>query len=462
MPGPTSGWPLAPPTRRFGWMCGAAGLLLLVGLLCSLHKVKALPSQFDQSLFVRDELERLSKLKVFVGTLRQGGAGSLPGGEEATRAVSWITTQATEVELLRFVRHHKSADTEALFSAICKHVEWRTSPLGAETVSRPEHIAARRRYYEQLSAEVFWLGVSKTGCPTLVIRTQIHDGAMYGEDPRAFTSFLIHTLEQGRRRYGAGNERKVCLLMDRSRVVMPNGTEKKEVTDMSVVPKLVELFTMLYSNLYPNYPELLAGAQVLPSSWFFSLCYRVTSRVMDANTRSKFEMIAPADVQAVMRAQFPVELLPLHLGGRSARYGDDARFATRDEMERGEVWAKAAEAAAATAAAAARAGDGSWRGPNNTFAPASASASTSASAPASAPASAEELYVLGAGGGLTLRAAWLWLAGGAGSVGELLGGAAHEAAAAAAAAAAALQLQAPKAAALFFSLPVDRLLEAWI
>ena len=72
MPGPTSGWPLAPPTRRFGWMCGAAGLLLLVGLLCSLHRVKALPSQFDQSLFVRDELERLSKLKVFVGTLRQG------------------------------------------------------------------------------------------------------------------------------------------------------------------------------------------------------------------------------------------------------------------------------------------------------------------------------------------------------------------------------------------------------
>jgi len=157
----------------------------------------------------------------------------------------------------------------------------------------------------------------------------MHDGAMYNEDASIFTSFMVYTLEEGRRRYGAGTERKVCLLMDRSKVVMPGGVVKKEVLDMGVVPKLVELFTLLYSTLYHNYPDLLAGAQVLPSSWFFSLCYRVTSQVMDRDTRSKFEMISVGDVKKVMRAQFPLSALPEHLGGSSRRYGDDIKFSVK-------------------------------------------------------------------------------------------------------------------------------------
>jgi hypothetical protein len=38
-----------------------------------------------------------------------------------------------------------------------------------------------------LHSEAFWLGVSKTGLPTLVIRTQVHDGIYYNEDPKIFT-----------------------------------------------------------------------------------------------------------------------------------------------------------------------------------------------------------------------------------------------------------------------------------
>lgn len=55
--------------------------------------------------------------------------------------------------------------------------------------------------------------------------------------------------------------------------MLPSGQVKREVPDWTVVPKLVDLFTTLYSNLYPNFPDILAGAQMAPSSWFFSLCY---------------------------------------------------------------------------------------------------------------------------------------------------------------------------------------------
>ena len=40
-----------------------------------------------------------------------------------------------------------------------------------------------------------------------------------------------------------------------------------------------------------NYPELLLNAKIVPASWFFSTCYKITSRVMDSRSRDKFVMV---------------------------------------------------------------------------------------------------------------------------------------------------------------------------
>lgn len=130
-------------------------LLGMVLVLCIALVCWALPNQFDsQNLFGREELLQLANLRA--------KAESLPGGDDS-RAVHWITQVATDVELLRFIRHYKNSDVDSLYVAIKKHVAWRTSPLGVETVSRPSDVLAKKHAYEQLAHEVFWMGVSKTG-----------------------------------------------------------------------------------------------------------------------------------------------------------------------------------------------------------------------------------------------------------------------------------------------------------
>ena len=61
--------------------------------------------------------------------------------------------------------------------------------------------------------------------------------------------------------------------------------------DMSVVPNLVQLFRTLYNTIYFNYPDLLRIGHIVPVSTFFSLCYRITSKVMDKDTRDRFLMV---------------------------------------------------------------------------------------------------------------------------------------------------------------------------
>ena len=78
----------------------------------------------------------------------------------------WLHT-ASGTELLRFLRvQHGNVDDA--WRAILAHAQWRTTRHGADTV-------VRERGFETspLHREVFWLGLSTQGCPTLVIRTKV-------------------------------------------------------------------------------------------------------------------------------------------------------------------------------------------------------------------------------------------------------------------------------------------------
>jgi hypothetical protein len=89
--------------------------------------------------------------------------------------------EASEIELLRFVRaHHGYADL--VWSKVLAHAKWRVSEYGADTVVRENKFE-----HSMLNHELFWWGENKEGCPTLIIRTRAHDGKYYDEDPRIFT-----------------------------------------------------------------------------------------------------------------------------------------------------------------------------------------------------------------------------------------------------------------------------------
>lgn len=177
---------------------------------------------------------------------------------------AWLSG-VTDVELLRFLRAKHGHESEA-WDMLLSHVEWRSSEFGADS-------AFTRNFFNNspLHHEVFWMGLNKENCPTLVVRTQIHDGIYYNEDPRVFTryisymqlrallvngltlccqyhSFLVSVLEEGRRQYGVGIERPMCVLIDRAGTVYRNGKKKIEKFDMAVIPNLLELFRHMYST----------------------------------------------------------------------------------------------------------------------------------------------------------------------------------------------------------------------
>jgi hypothetical protein len=94
----------------------------------------------------------------------------------------WLST-ATDVELLRFVRA-KHGNKDEAWKMVLSHALWRTSQYGADSNFTREFFAD-----SPLHHEVFWMGHNKEGCPTLVIRTQIHDGIYYNEDPHVFARY---------------------------------------------------------------------------------------------------------------------------------------------------------------------------------------------------------------------------------------------------------------------------------
>jgi hypothetical protein len=57
---------------------------------------------------------------------------------------------------------------------------------------------------------------------------------------------------------------------------------------------------------------------IAPASWFFSMCYRITGRVMSAAQRDKFQMIKPDELESKLHVHIDPQYLPEHLGGSNS------------------------------------------------------------------------------------------------------------------------------------------------
>jgi len=94
----------------------------------------------------------------------------------------WLR-EVTDVELLRFLRAKHGHVDDAL-KMIEAHVAWRSSQYGADS-----DLIKTAFVNSPLRHEIFWLGLNKENCPTLVIRTQVHDGVYYNQDPKVYTGY---------------------------------------------------------------------------------------------------------------------------------------------------------------------------------------------------------------------------------------------------------------------------------
>ena len=227
----------------------------------------------------------------------------------------WLE-EVTDVEILRFLRRDKG-DREVCLKSTQSHAKWRQTKYGADNIAREGN---RQFGNSPLNREIFWLGLSKDNCAVLVVRTQAHDGRDYNEDSKLFTAFITWILEQGREKYQIGTERQVCIILDRGTFIR-GGQPMPYKLDMGVIPRLLELFRTIYATIYSNYPLLLQNAKVVPVSTFFSLCYRVTSKAMDKETRDRFSMVKEKYIVRDLHNQVSPSQLPKHLLGTSHMYG---------------------------------------------------------------------------------------------------------------------------------------------
>lgn len=264
---------------------------------------------------INNKNEGGSVVKSKVPLLKRLGRASSETGSTA-----WLG-EATELEYLRYLRRSRGKRDEA-FKSMVEHSKWRAGKHGIDSIRK----SGDKRFppNHPLHREVFWLGVAKDNTATLVVRTQAHDGKDYGENPQEFVDFIVHVLEKGREKYKLGSERQVTLLLDRANYVRQVEGKQEKVPyklDMGVVPRLLELMKKLFGTLHANYADLLVAAKVVPVSAFFSMCYRVTSRAMDRDTRQKFIMVKEKDLLREIHKMHDTGELPPHLGGTSTSYG---------------------------------------------------------------------------------------------------------------------------------------------
>lgn len=277
------------------WFVSVALLLLYC---CASVTRSDLPSSWLGSSITAEELMGVDAITTF---LANKGTNSS------------FVMESTDIDRLRFLRQQRG-NVEKAADSLIEHARWRESEHGSEGIMR-SHL--REQFdVSVLNDEFIWIGTSEDNCPTLVVRSQLHDGADYDEDPRLFVKYLVYMLERGRREWGIGPERGFCMIVDRTDAVRRStGEVMTDQFDFSVIPNLIELFRVIYSTLNENYPKLLVRAQVVPTSWFYSTCWGFVSKLMDQSISNKFEVIQERDIAERLARQFPKEMLPKRFGG---------------------------------------------------------------------------------------------------------------------------------------------------
>jgi hypothetical protein len=242
---------------------------------------------------------------------------------KATNALgsTWLTKDMTNFDIMRFSKVYKG-DGDKTAKALIAHSKWRTEKHGAV------EILARAAYFEKspLNKEIFWLGPDKGGCPTIVVRSNFHDGKNYNDDPKEYADFFVYQIEKGRRLYGIGASRKGCVLVDRYAVNPEIVSGESNPFDLSFIPSMMATFKHLNTLVHSQFPDMLEEIMIVPSTWFSQTCWRILRSIVDKDTRDLFHMVGVNEVVPLMARKFHARQLPPYLGGSSDTYGGSCMF----------------------------------------------------------------------------------------------------------------------------------------
>ena len=269
-------------------------------------------------------LKKFKKLKIYSGkdaNISWGNEGITENEQEILDSIKEIIKKhiklrkikksdwlynTFDVDILRFLRlnlnkHNKSNDVVfATFNDLMSHNKWRQSKYGLDNINKH-----RFDKMIDLNNYIKWLGQDYYGNPTLYIKSQLHDGKYYNEDPKLFTGYIVWMLEIGRHKYG---NKKINVILDRSSINNNNfkNDNFKENTDVNVMTSLVELYKRLYHEIYPNFPDLLNEFKIFHTSWVFNVCLKIAMKIFDHNTRSKFKVYKnDKEIKTLMKDIFP-------------------------------------------------------------------------------------------------------------------------------------------------------------
>ena len=178
------------------------------------------------------------------------------------------------------------------------------------------------------------MGKNARGCPTIVIRSNFHDGRNYNDDPEEYANFFIYLAEKGRKLYGLGRDERICVIVDRYAQNPEIQSADANPLDMRFIPALMATFRHLHAVMQVNYPDILQDVIVVPSTWFSRTCFSILSKLVDSEMRRKFRMVASDDIEKVMGEYFTPDRIPPYLGGTSETYGGSCEMCVlRPEMK---------------------------------------------------------------------------------------------------------------------------------
>jgi hypothetical protein len=247
---------------------------------------------------------------------------------KATNAVgsTWLTKDMTNFDIKRFLHINDNNGNKAA-KALIAHSKWRTEPHGSVDVM------SRASEFEKspLNKEIFWMGQNAQGCPTLVVRSNFHDGKNYDDDPKKYSDFFVYQIEKGRKLYGLGAQHRGCVVVDRF-AVNPEIANVEMSFDMRFIPGLMATFRHLTHILNTNYPNCIESIYIVPSTWFSQACWKILKNIVDRETREKFHFIGAEEVAGRMAKHFPPSRLPSYLGGTSETYGGNCFFCSAPQI----------------------------------------------------------------------------------------------------------------------------------
>jgi len=198
-------------------------------------------------------------------------------------------------EILRFLRasHLNQAEAWGLLSKVSTY----RLRLGLDAPTLDPSVLPAA---DVVGEEMFFMGETRDGCPTLVVRSALHfPGHVSSAD---YLQYIGQLLEVARREWGLGVGLPICALVDRHQSTRKN---YDRALLLEVLP-----------NFQEYYPELLGTVYIAPVNLLFWAIWSAVSAFIDEQYKQKVSILSGEDYQAQLQDVFGSDILPEHLGGK--------------------------------------------------------------------------------------------------------------------------------------------------